>query len=56
MWLRRLTELHIDGMMYTRGSSDDYNLWGKVSGNSRWSWKNLFPYFLKVNLTPLLAR
>lgn len=37
----------VNGMMYTRGSSDDYDLWGKVSGDRRWSWKHLFPYFLR---------
>ncbi|KAJ2935799.1 hypothetical protein H1R20_g1296, partial [Candolleomyces eurysporus] len=37
----------VDGMMYTRGSSDDFDLWGKVSGDRSWSWKTLFPYFLR---------
>ncbi|KAJ2913535.1 hypothetical protein MD484_g6879, partial [Candolleomyces efflorescens] len=37
----------VNGMMYTRGSSDDFDLWGKVSGDRSWSWKTLFPYFLR---------
>ncbi|TFK19464.1 pyranose dehydrogenase [Coprinopsis marcescibilis] len=37
----------INGMVYTRGSQDDYDLWGRVSGDKRWTWKNLLPYFKK---------
>ncbi|RXW13839.1 hypothetical protein EST38_g12015 [Candolleomyces aberdarensis] len=36
-----------NGMVYTRGSSDDFDLWGKVSEDRSWSWENLFPYFLR---------
>ncbi|KAJ2935553.1 hypothetical protein H1R20_g1539, partial [Candolleomyces eurysporus] len=36
-----------NGMLYTRGSSDDFDLWGKVSEDRSWSWKTLFPYFLR---------
>ncbi|KAJ2935556.1 hypothetical protein H1R20_g1541, partial [Candolleomyces eurysporus] len=36
-----------NGMVYTRGSSDDFDLWGKVSEDRSWSWKTLFPYFLR---------
>ncbi|KAF6757972.1 pyranose dehydrogenase [Ephemerocybe angulata] len=37
----------VNGMMYTRGASDDYDLWGKVSGDRSWSWKTLYPYFIR---------
>ncbi|KAJ2933016.1 hypothetical protein H1R20_g4081, partial [Candolleomyces eurysporus] len=36
-----------NGMVYTRGSSDDFDLWGRVSGDRSWSWKTLYPYFLR---------
>ena len=40
--------LHIDGMAYTRGASDDYDRLANVSGDKNWSWDNLVPYFLRV--------
>ncbi|KAF8182590.1 pyranose dehydrogenase [Pholiota molesta] len=36
-----------NAMFYTRGSSDDYNRWAAVTGDSGWSWKSLLPYILK---------
>ncbi|RXW18207.1 hypothetical protein EST38_g7641 [Candolleomyces aberdarensis] len=36
-----------NAMVYTRGSSDDFDLWGRVSEDRSWSWKTLFPYFLR---------
>ena len=38
----------IDGMVYTRGSSDDYDKWAELTGDRRWSWKALWPYILRV--------
>lgn len=35
-------------MVYTRGSADDYDNWGRVTGDKRWSWNALWPYILKV--------
>ncbi|KAJ3518242.1 hypothetical protein NMY22_g13779 [Coprinellus aureogranulatus] len=37
----------INGMVYTRGSADDYDNWGRVTGDKRWSWKALWPYVLR---------
>ncbi|KAJ3536351.1 hypothetical protein NMY22_g6071 [Coprinellus aureogranulatus] len=37
----------INGMVYTRGSADDYDNWGRVTGDRRWSWKALWPYILR---------
>ncbi|PPQ88314.1 hypothetical protein CVT25_012374, partial [Psilocybe cyanescens] len=36
-----------NGMLYTRGSKDDYDRWAKVTADPGWSWKNLMPYILK---------
>jgi choline dehydrogenase-like flavoprotein len=40
--------LPADGMVYTRGSSDDYDNWAELGGDRRWSWKALWPYILRV--------
>ncbi|KAH6904191.1 aryl-alcohol oxidase [Coprinopsis sp. MPI-PUGE-AT-0042] len=37
----------INGMVYTRGSADDYNRWANLTGDAGWAWDNLLPYFLK---------
>ncbi|KAJ7801490.1 hypothetical protein B0H13DRAFT_2297408 [Mycena leptocephala] len=37
----------LDGMVYTRGSAEDYDRWAAVTGDSGWSWDNLLPYFFK---------
>ncbi|KAJ7833564.1 GMC oxidoreductase-domain-containing protein, partial [Mycena leptocephala] len=36
-----------NGMVYTRGSADDYNRFAAVTGDSGWSWDRLLPYFFK---------
>ncbi|KAJ7720299.1 aryl-alcohol oxidase [Mycena maculata] len=36
-----------DGMIYTRGSAEDFNRYAAVTGDPGWSWDNMFPYFLK---------
>ena len=41
--------LHIDGMAYPPGASDDYDRLANVSGDKNWSWDNLVPYFLRVS-------
>ncbi|KAG2004468.1 aryl-alcohol oxidase [Coprinopsis cinerea AmutBmut pab1-1] len=37
-----------NGMLYTRGSSSDYDRWASVTGDPGWSWKKIFPYILKT--------
>ncbi|KAK0200053.1 aryl-alcohol oxidase-like protein [Desarmillaria ectypa] len=34
-------------MVYTRGSSDDYDRFAELAGDDGWNWDNLFPYALK---------
>ncbi|WP_259781291.1 GMC family oxidoreductase [Aestuariispira ectoiniformans] len=36
----------INGMIYMRGQSGDYDLWRQL-GNSGWGWQDVLPYFLK---------
>ncbi|KAJ7292195.1 aryl-alcohol oxidase [Mycena rebaudengoi] len=36
-----------NGMIYTRGSTDDYNRFAAVTGDPGWSWDRLLPYFFK---------
>ncbi|KAJ7471202.1 aryl-alcohol oxidase [Mycena galericulata] len=36
-----------NGMVYTRGSSADYNRYAAVTGDPGWAWDNLLPYFFK---------
>ncbi|KAF9002546.1 pyranose dehydrogenase [Cyathus striatus] len=36
----------INGMVYTHGSSDDYNRWAAVTGNDGWSWNQMLPFIL----------
>src|SRR5271154_951560 len=40
----------VDGMVFARGSKDDYDRWARVTDDEGWSWNSLFPYMLKVNL------
>ncbi|NBO01614.1 MAG: choline dehydrogenase, partial [Betaproteobacteria bacterium] len=35
----------INGMIYMRGQSRDYDHWAQVSGDARWRWENSLPYF-----------
>ncbi|KAG2009554.1 aryl-alcohol oxidase [Coprinopsis cinerea AmutBmut pab1-1] len=37
----------INGMVYTRGAADDYNLWASVTGDPGWRWDNLTPYIFR---------
>lgn len=36
----------INGMVYMRGQSDDYDRWAEA-GNPGWSWKEVLPFFMK---------
>ena len=35
----------INGMIYMRGQSRDYDHWAQVCGDARWRWENSLPYF-----------
>ncbi|THU96263.1 aryl-alcohol oxidase-like protein [Dendrothele bispora CBS 962.96] len=35
-------------MFYTRGSSSDFDRLAQISGDPGWSWKSMFPYFLRT--------
>ncbi|KXN82733.1 Oxygen-dependent choline dehydrogenase [Leucoagaricus sp. SymC.cos] len=37
-----------NGMIWIRGSSDDYDKWAEITGDEEWSWKNMVPYLKKV--------
>ena len=35
----------INGMLYLRGQSGDYDEWARLSGDPRWRWANVLPVF-----------
>ncbi len=35
----------INGMLYLRGQSRDYDHWAELTGDARWRWDNSLPYF-----------
>ena len=35
----------INGMIYMRGQSRDYDQWAAITGDARWSWDHSLPYF-----------
>jgi choline dehydrogenase len=37
----------INGMIYMRGQSRDYDGWARAVGDAAWSWENALPYFKK---------
>lgn len=43
-----LNSVSIDGMVYTRGSAEDYDLIANVTGDQEWSWDRLQYYIRKV--------
>ncbi|MEY4284137.1 MAG: choline dehydrogenase [Betaproteobacteria bacterium] len=36
----------INGMIYMRGQSRDYDQWAQVTGDANWNWDNSLPYFM----------
>jgi len=44
------TNLETDGMVYTRGSSSDYDRFAEYSGDPGWSWDNIQQYLRKVGV------
>ncbi|KAH6904174.1 aryl-alcohol oxidase [Coprinopsis sp. MPI-PUGE-AT-0042] len=36
-----------NGLIYTRGSTEDWNRYAKVTGDDGWAWNRILPYFLK---------
>jgi len=37
----------INAMCYIRGVAADYDRWAEASGDSRWSWREVLPWFLR---------
>ena len=37
----------INGMIYMRGQSRDYDQWARLSGDASWTWDNCLPHFKK---------
>ncbi|KAL0572211.1 hypothetical protein V5O48_009746 [Marasmius crinis-equi] len=37
----------VNGLFYTRGTSDDFNRYAEVTGDDGWSWNSLQPYIAK---------
>jgi choline dehydrogenase len=37
----------INGMIYMRGQSRDYDQWAQLTGDASWRWDNVLPYFKK---------
>jgi choline dehydrogenase len=35
----------INGMIYMRGQSRDYDQWAQLTGDAQWTWDNSLPYF-----------
>ncbi len=44
-----VTDTQPDYLLYTRGSSQDYDRYAQISGDPGWGWEALQPYFLKVS-------
>jgi choline dehydrogenase len=38
----------INAMCYIRGIADDYDDWARRTGDERWSWQNVLPYFRRA--------
>ena len=36
----------INGMIYMRGQSRDYDHWAQLTGDANWSWDHSLPYFM----------
>ncbi|MFX4609044.1 GMC family oxidoreductase N-terminal domain-containing protein, partial [Acinetobacter baumannii] len=35
----------INGMIYMRGQSRDYDQWAQLTGDDSWRWDNVLPHF-----------
>lgn len=44
-----IKRIGLDFMAYTRGSSDDYDRYAKVTNDAGWSWNNVQKYFKRVS-------
>jgi choline dehydrogenase-like flavoprotein len=38
----------INAMCYVRGVPADYDEWARMTGDTRWNWRNVLPYFLRA--------
>ncbi len=38
----------INAMCYIRGDTRDYDEWARLSGDERWNWNNVLPYFRRA--------
>ncbi|MES2127224.1 MAG: GMC family oxidoreductase N-terminal domain-containing protein [Pseudomonadota bacterium] len=38
----------INGMIYMRGQSQDYNRWAQLTGDPGWAWDSVLPLFMKT--------
>ncbi|KAJ7199147.1 pyranose dehydrogenase [Mycena pura] len=38
----------LNGMVYDRGTRDEYDKLANITGDDGWSWNNLLPYFIKM--------
>jgi choline dehydrogenase-like flavoprotein len=38
----------INAMCYIRGDARDYDEWARLSGDARWNWQNVLPYFKRA--------
>jgi len=47
-WLIRFDSPE-DGLVYTRGSKDDWNRWAEIIGDDAYSWDRMLPFLLKVS-------
>lgn len=46
--------LFADGMIYTRGSRDDWNQWADITGDDGLRWSNMLPVMEKVRFYYIL--
>jgi choline dehydrogenase len=55
MYLALITS--IDGLVYTRGSRDDWDNWARITGDEGLTWDNMVPLMLKVtSFKPMVKR
>lgn len=38
----------INGLVYSRGNRLDYDKWAEITGDERWSYRKVLPYFKKA--------